>query len=221
LKVIESTLEVRFIKHFFFLHHPQDKRNATEIVDLTSDAFGEFMNGIEKTVAENSALAAGDEEMVLDVADSGLQVERGEVKGDTNALTEGVEGSKAEFVGQVRLTEEDENETGGRVHVGVEQEAKLVEEVRGELVGLVNDEERTTALPEGIVEGITELGEHLAEGVSGFNLKAKQDLTIENGSVEIGIGEVNDGKELLVEGVGESAQSGGFADTDITGDQSG
>jgi hypothetical protein len=220
LKVIESALEVRFIKHFFFLHHPQDKRNATEIVDLTSDAFGEFVNGIEKTVAKNSPLAAGDEEMVLDVSDGGLQVEGREVKGDANALAEGVEGSKAEFVGQVRLAEEDEHETRSGVHLRVEQKTKLVEEVRGELVGLINDEQGTAALTEGVVEGIAELGQHLTEGVSGFNLKAKQDLPIENGGVEIGISEVNDGKELAVEGMGESTQSGGFADADIAGDQS-
>jgi hypothetical protein len=219
LEVIESALEVRFIEHLFLFHHTQNKRDATEIIDLTSDAFGEFVNGIEKTIAEDSSLAAGDEELVLDVADGGLQVERREVKRDANALAEGVEGSKTEFVGQVRLAQEDEHETGGGVHVGVEQKTKLIEEVRRELVCLINDENGTTTLTEGVVEGITELGQHLAEGVSGFNLKAKQDLTIEDGGVEIGIGEVNDGKELAVEGVGESAQGGGFTDADIAGDQ--
>jgi hypothetical protein len=204
LEVIEGALEVRFVEYFFLLHQAQQESNATEIVDLTSDTFGEFVNGVEKTIAEDSPLATGHEEMVLDVADGGLQVERGEVKRDANALTKGVEGSKAEFESQVRLAEEDENEAGGGVHVGVEQKTKLVEEVRGELVGLINDENGTTALTEGIVEGIAELWQHLAEGVSGLNLKAKQDLTIEDGGVELGIGQVNDRKELAVEGVGES-----------------
>ena len=102
------------------------------------------------------------------------------------------------------ITEEDEHEAGGGVHLGVEQEAKLVKQVRGELMGLINDEEGTTALPVGIVEGITELGQHLAERESGFNLKTKQDLTIEDGGLELRIGQIDDGKEVAVEGVGES-----------------
>jgi hypothetical protein len=97
----------------------------------------------------------------------------------------------------------------------------LVEEIRRELVSLINNENGTLALPEGVVEGITELGQHLAEGVSGLNLKAKQDLTIEDGGVEMRIGEVNDGKELAVEGVCESPQGSRFADADIASDQGG
>jgi hypothetical protein len=179
------------------------------------------VNGIEKTIAEDSSLAAGDEEMVFDVADGGLQVERREVKRDANALTQGIEGSKAEFEGQVRLTEEDENEAGGGVHLGVEQEAELFEQIRGELVGLINDEDRTAALTVGVVEGIAELGQHLAEGVSRFNLKAQQDLAIEDGGIEMGIGQVNDGEELAVEGMSESAQSSRLSDADIAGNQGG
>jgi hypothetical protein len=221
LQVIESPLEVGFIKHLFLLHHAEQERNATEIVDLPGYAFGLFVNGVEKTVAENSLLAASHEQMVLDVTNGAFQVERGEVKRDANALTEGIEGGKAEFESQVRLAEEDENKAGGGVHLGVKQKTKLLEEVRGELVGLINDEEGTPALAVGIVEGITELGQHLAEGVSGLNLKAKQDLTIEDGGVEMGIGQVNDGKELAVEGMSESTQSGRLANADIAGDQGG
>ncbi len=78
-----------------------------------------------------------------------------------------------------------------------------------------------SALAVGIVEGITELGQHLAEGVSRYNLKAKQDLTIEDGGVEMGIGQVNDGKELAVERLSESPQGSGLTDADIAGDQGG
>jgi hypothetical protein len=159
--------------------------------------------------------------MVLDVANGALEVERREVKRDSNALAKGIERSKAEFESQVRLTEEDEHEPGGRVHLGVEQKTELLEEVRGELVGLINDEQGTTALTEGIVEGSTELGQHLAEGVSGFNLKTKQDLTIEDSGIEVGVGKIDDGKELVVEGMSESTQSGRLADADIASDQSG
>ncbi|MCP4285729.1 MAG: hypothetical protein GY792_14935, partial [Gammaproteobacteria bacterium] len=35
LEVIESPLEVRFVEHLFSLHHTEQERNATEIVDLT------------------------------------------------------------------------------------------------------------------------------------------------------------------------------------------
>ncbi len=161
------------------------------------------MDGVEKAIAKNSPLAAGDKEMVLDVADGVFQVERGEVKRDANALAKGVEGSKAKFESQVRLAEEDEQETRGGVHVGVEQEAELVKEGRGELVGLINDKNGTPAQTVSVVEGIAELGEHCAKIKSGFNLEAKQDLAIKSSGFEVGIGKIDDGKELAVKGVGE------------------
>jgi len=179
-----------------------------------------FVNGVEKTVAENSSLATSHEEMVLDVSDGGCEVERRQVKRNANALTKGVEGSKAEFKSQVRLAEENKNETRGGVHLGVEQEAKLVEEVRRELVGFINDEQGAATLTVSVVEGIMELGEHSAEIKSGFNLKAKQDLAIKGSGLEMRIGEINDGKEMAVEGVGEGPQCSGFTNTDIASDQS-
>jgi hypothetical protein len=42
---------------------------------------------------------------------------------------------------------------------------------------------------------------------------------IEGGDGEMGVGKVNDGVEVAVEGVGESAQGGGLAGADITGDE--
>jgi hypothetical protein len=43
---------------------------------------------------------------------------------------EGLEGSEAEPVGEVGLAKEDEGKERSRIHVVVEQEAELIEEVR-------------------------------------------------------------------------------------------
>jgi hypothetical protein len=100
----------------------------------------------EESIREDGLLTAGDAEVVFDVGGSLLEVEGVEVKADGDALVEGFEGSESQLVRQVGLAEKDEGEEGGRIHLVVEQEAELVEDVVREQVSFVDDEEDGAAL---------------------------------------------------------------------------
>ena len=65
------------------------------------------------------------------------------------------------------------------------------------------------------------MGEQTGEAESRLGLEGEQDLMVEGGGRQVRIGEVNDGIEVAVEGVGEGAKGGGFAGADIAGDKSG
>jgi hypothetical protein len=183
----------------------------------------------EEGVGEKGILTTGDTEMMLDVGSSLGNVEGCEMVADGDALAESFIGSKAEPVSEVRLAEEDEGEQGGGIHLVVEQEAELVEEVVREKVSLVDNEESEAALYLGrtglsalasqIGEGSAELGEETGKAEGRLGLEGEQDLMVEGGGRQVWIGEVDDSVEVAVEGVGESAQGGGLAGTDIAGDK--
>jgi hypothetical protein len=84
--------------------------------------------------------------MMLDVPSGLLQIEGRELVTDGDALVESLVGGEAELVGQVRLTEQDEGDEGSGVHLLVKEKAKLIEELSGEQVGFIDDEEDVAAL---------------------------------------------------------------------------
>ena len=65
------------------------------------------------------------------------------------------------------------------------------------------------------------MGEEASEAESRFGLEGEQDLMVESSGRQMRIGEVNDGIEIAVEGVGEGAKGSGFAGADIASDESG
>jgi len=72
-----------------------------------------------------------------------------------------------------------------------------------------------------VVEGGAELGQELEEVESGLGLQGEEDLAVEAGDGQVGIGEVDDGIDVVVEGVGKGPQGGGFAGADVAGDEGG
>lgn len=113
------------------LRGAQEKGAAANIVDLAGHSLGVIVDATDEAVAEDLVLAANDAEVVLDVTGGLLEVEGAEMVTDGDALVESLVGSEAQLVGQVGLTEEDEGERGGGVHLVVEQEAELVKDVWG------------------------------------------------------------------------------------------
>jgi hypothetical protein len=146
VKIEKNTFEVGLVEDRFVLGGTEEEGGAAEVVDPAGDTLGVVVDESQEGIGEDGLLTTGDAEMVFDVASSLFEVEGAQVIADGDTLMEGLVGSEAELVGQVRLTEEDEGEQGGRVHLVVEQEAELVEEVRGQQVRLVDDEEGVTAL---------------------------------------------------------------------------
>jgi hypothetical protein len=158
---------------------------------------------------------------MLDVTGGLFQVEGFEVIADGDALMEGLVGGEAEFVSQVRLAKQNEGEERSGVYVGVEQEAELVEEVGREEVSLVDDEKKETTLAGQVGEGGAELGQEADEAKSGFDLQGEEDLAVESGDAQVGVRQVGDGVDVVVEGVSKGPKGGGFAGADVTGDEGG
>jgi len=220
-EVEDDTFEVSLVEDLFALRGAQEEGAAADVVDLAGDALGVIVDAADEAVAEELTSIASHVEVVLDVASGLFEVEGAEMIADGDALVERFVRSEAELVGQVGLGEQDEGKWRSGVHLIVEQEAKLVEELRGQEMGFVDDEEDEAALAGEVGEGRAELGEEAGETKGGLDLEGEEDLTVEGGDGEVGIGEVDDGVEVVVEGVGEGTQGGGLAGTDVTGDESG
>jgi hypothetical protein len=97
----------------------------------------------------------------------------------------------------------------------------LVEEKRRKKVGLVDDEESEATFASQVGESDAELGEETSEAEGRLDLESEEELAVEGGDREVRVGEIDDGKEAGVEGMGESAEGSGLAGADVTGDESG
>jgi hypothetical protein len=187
-EVEDDALEVRFIEDLLALGGAEEERATAEVVDLASDTLGMIVDASEESVTEESALATSDAQVVFGIACGFLQVKGLEVETDGDALVEGFVGSETELVGQVRLTEEDECDQGSGVHLVVEQEAQLVKELRWQEVRFIDDEEDVAALAGQVVEGRAELREETHKTKGRFDLESEQELTVECGDAEMGVG---------------------------------
>jgi hypothetical protein len=127
-EVEEHPFEISLIKDLFLLGGAEEESAATKVVDLAGDALGLIVDPADETVAEELALEPSDAQVVLDVPGSLFEVERAEVVTDSDTLVKRFVRGKTEFVGQVRLAEEDKGQERKRIHLVVEQETELVKE---------------------------------------------------------------------------------------------
>jgi hypothetical protein len=84
----------------------------------------------------------------------------------------------------------------------------------------VDDEEDVAALARQVGEGSVELREEPKEAKGRLCVKLEENLAVEGDDGEVRIGEVNDGIDVEVEGVGKGAQGSRFPGANIAGDQS-
>jgi hypothetical protein len=172
-EVADYALEIGLVEDGFVLRGAEEEGSAAEVVDSAGDALGVVVDQGDKAIGEDGVLASGDAEVVFDVGSGFLEVEGFEVIADGNALMERLVGGKAELESELGLAEEDEGEEGGGVHVVVEQETELVEELRGQQVGFVDDEEGEAAFAGEVRKGGAELGEEAAEAEGRLGLQGK------------------------------------------------
>jgi RNase P/RNase MRP subunit p29 len=220
LEVEQNTFEIVLIKDLLLLGNPQEQGIAAEVVDFASNALGVVVDATEEAVAKELSLVARDAHVMLDVPSGFFQVEGSEVVADGDALVEGFVGSEAELVGQVGLAEEDEGDQRSRIHLVVEQEAQLVKEFRGQEVRFVDDEQDVAALAGQVVKGGAELREEAHKAESGFYLESKENLPIEGRDAQVWVREIDDGVEIVVEGLGKGADGSRFSSTNIAGEES-
>ena len=218
-EVEQNAFEIVLVEDLLLLGSAQEQGIATDVVDLAGHALGVVVDAAEEAVAKELALEARDAHVVLDVPGGLFQVKGSEVVADGDALVEGFVGSKAELVGQVGLTEEDEGDQRSGIHLVVEQEAQLVKEFRWQEVRFVDDEQDVAALAGQVVEGGAELREEAHKAKGGFDLESKEDFAVEGRDAKVGVGEIDDGVEIVVEGLGKGTDGGGFAGADVAGEE--
>ena len=90
-----------------------------------------IVDAAHETVAEKRALKARHVQVMLDVPSGFLQVERRNLIADGDALVERLVGGEAELMGQLGLTEQDEGDERSGIHLLIEQETKLIEDLGG------------------------------------------------------------------------------------------
>jgi hypothetical protein len=88
-------------------------------------------------------------------------------------------------------------------------------------VSFVDDQQDVAAFASQVVEGVAELREEADEVEGGFDLEGEKDVVVESGDAQVGIGEIDDGIDVGVEGVSEGADGRGFAGADVAGDEGG
>jgi hypothetical protein len=86
-------------------------------------------------------------------------------------------------------------------------------------MSFVDDEEDETTSARQVRKGSVELREKTEEAEGGLGLELEEDLTVKGDDSEVRIGEIDDGIDVAVEGVGKGAESSRLASADITGDQ--
>jgi hypothetical protein len=120
LQIEEDPFEVSFVEDLLLLSGTKEESGTAEVVDLASDALGVVVEEGEEAIGEDGVLTTNDAEVMFGISSSFLDVEGSEVVADGDTLVESLEGNKTELVSEVGVTEKDESEEGGRVHLIVE-----------------------------------------------------------------------------------------------------
>ncbi len=88
-------------------------------------------------------------------------------------------------------------------------------------MSFIDDEEDVAALAGQVLEGGAELGQEAHETEGRFDLKGEQDFAVEGADAQVGIGQVDDGVDVAVQGLGEGPGGGRFAGAHIAGEEGG
>lgn len=88
-------------------------------------------------------------------------------------------------------------------------------------MSLVNDEEGEAIFASQGEESLPKLGQQAVKGMGRLKLEGQEDVGIQGGDIEAGIGQVNEGMEGMVKGLDKGADGRGFAGTDFTGNEGG
>ena len=72
-------------------------------------------------------------------------------------------------------------------------------------MGLVDEEENIAAFARQVLEGGPELGQEAQEAKSRFDLQGEEDFAVEGTDAEMGLGQIDDGIDVAVQGPGEGA----------------
>ena len=127
---------------------------------------------------------------------------------------------EAQGAAQLGLADQEERAEGLAVHVGGEKQAQLLEGgVRQEL-SLIEDEQRGAVFVEQLVfQDRADARDHFGSGEGRLVAEGNQEIAVEAGDAQEGIGEVDDKIAVGIQRGGEAAHGGGFAAAGLSGEQ--
>jgi len=198
----------------------QESGNA-QAVNQARDAFGILVNTRQGVIGkERSGLVFGQLDVVTDIGDGLSQVKRRQVVVGGDALVKGFMGGQAQDAAQLGLANQEQNAQGLAVHIGGEEQAQGFEDSHGEKVGFVEDDERQAVLGvQQFMEGRADTGHGFGLAEDGFMAQGGQQVAVDTGQAQEGIGEVDDEIAVRIETGGETAHAGGLAGAGLAGDQ--
>jgi hypothetical protein len=221
IEIADDALEVGFIEDLLAFGDAEEERAAAEIVDAAGDTFGVIVDATDKAVAKDLSLRTGDAEMVFDVASGLFEIKGREVEADGDALVKCLEGRETQLLGEIGLAEQDEGDEGSGIHIVIEQKTQLFEDVGREQVSLVDDEQNAASFAGEIGERGVKLRQQLGKVKQRFGLEREQNLRVQGNDGKPGVGKIDDGVNVGIEGMGKSTQGSRFSGTDLAGDESG
>ena len=194
---------------------------GADLVDAAGQALGVVKDARDRVVGKEGACReAGNLDVVADVADRLVQIERREMIADGETLVEGLVDGEPQGGAQGGVTDEQQSSERLGVHLGGEEETELFEHRLSEEMSLVDDDQGGAALGGAeVVEGGAD-GADLARGGIGRPVaEVDQKLPVEARDAGGRVGEVDDEVAVGVEGGGEGAHSGRLAGAELAGDE--
>src|SRR5689334_4964475 len=112
-----------------------------ECVESTHDALGGVEEGFKGGLGEEGPIEAGDAQSVLEIEAGGVAIEATQVEADGDSLGEGFEVGSLELLAQSGLSAKQQGEPSRAVPVEIGEQGQEGEDVRPQMVGLVEDEQ--------------------------------------------------------------------------------
>src|SRR5207244_1580066 len=162
-----------------------------EGVDSAHDSLGSVEEGLDGGFGEQRSVDTGELESVLEVEAGGVAVEAAQGEADGDSLGEGLEVREAQSLAQSGLTGQEHGEPSLAVPVKVGEQGQEGEDVRSQVVGLVEQEQdgEVAFLDESLDLGLEEAKGH-GPGPQGFQAEGQGDLAAEVGGVDQGVVQV-------------------------------
>ena len=210
-----------FIQCGLLVNQSGHERGVAELVDAARQALGVLEDAGHGIVGEERAGGvASDLDVVTDVADSFLKVQRAEVIAHCEPLIERLVDREAHGAAQIGMADQDQGRQGVAVHAVAEEETHLLQHRLGQQMRLVDNHEWGAALVGAqIGQGGADGGHHTRLGERRLVAEGQQQVAVDADNPSGGIGQVDHQVAVGVQAGGKGAHRGGLAGADFAGDQ--
>ena len=209
------------IQDLFLVDAASDQGGDAQAVDLAGQAAGVLEDTFEGIVAERGTRdVPGDTQVVLDVFESFFEIQGRKLVRVGQALAEGFVDGQVQGLAEDGRADQQEGGQRAAVHVGAQEQAELLESGGRQQVGFVEDEQGEALFgADEVFEGRADAGDHFGLAEGRFVTQSDQDVPVEAGDAEGGIGQVDGQVAVGVERGDEAAHGSGLSAADLAGDQ--